>query len=486
MAPLILPEPFKDGAHIKLICTELERLEQGKLLRFMLSLPPGSMKSVLVNKLFVAWCIGRNPQWQILSVSHKTELAMGFGRDVRDLMSHPEYQAIFPGVRIRDDVSAAGRWITTHKGRYVAAGAGSNIAGMRANLGILDDILSEQTASSDVERQRVLDWYAPGFRTRLLPSARIVSVQTRWHHNDVNGWLLENMKKSKNPEPWEVLSVPAIIKLDSEEAILLGKYEKGNSSEESFWPEMWPLRELLRVRDGQEMTPAKWNALYMQNPTPEEGALFKRTYFKVWSQPSPPECTNVILSLDTAYSVKTQADFTVLQAWGIFETTRTDSDGIEYIVKNMLLLAQKKDRFEYPELKQVTLDYYKKFHPDAVVVEKKASGQTLLQDLWRAGIPCVPYTPDRDKLSRANAIIPIMLGGRVWIPERDWAEDLVNECLQFPLGQHDDCVDALTQAVIWLRDSFKVGVPMEDQGVLPDRPAQKRRTYWSDRKEINV
>lgn len=473
MAPVILPEEFKDGKHIKLICEHLQAVESGKIRRLMIEAPPGSCKSVLVNKLFSSWCFGRHPQWQVLTVSHSVDLAERFGRDVRDLLSSHEYEKIFPKTKLRPDVRAAGRWYTSKKGVFTAAGAGTSIAGTRANLGILDDVLSEQTVKSDLERNRILSWYGPGFRTRLLPNARVISVATRWHHMDLQGFLLEEARKSSLADQWVEIKIPAI--LDDDSADLLDLDTGG-----SYWPEMWSLDALKATRAS---TPARdWSALYMQNPTPEEGAIFKEDWFKPWQFEDPPTCDFVFLSLDTAFSTKQTADYSVIQAWGIFFQTRIDDKGLEMRVPNMILLSQQKGRYEYPDLRQKVQDAYKKFRPDTIVIEKTASGQSLIQDLQRANLPIREYRPDRDKISRAHAVSPVLSAGRVWLPNRAWAEELKAECLCFPLGAHDDAVDTMTQAILFMREGWMIGAPEEDH-IWNEPPRRKRpRGYWKYRR----
>lgn len=473
MAPVILPEDFLDGAHIRLICSKLQDVESGKIKRLMLMLPPGGMKSVLVNKLFTSWCYGRHPQWQVITVSHSVDLAERFGRDVRDLLSSVEFQKIFPKTKLRPDVRAAGRWYTNKKGVYTAAGAGTSIAGTRANLGILDDLMSEQTAKSDLERDRILKWYGPGFRTRLLPGARAIAVGTRWHEDDIQGHLLRQAQKDPLADQWEIIKIPAL--LDDEGADLLN-LPVGSS----FWPSMWSTQDMLQTK--ANTSPGDWSALYMQSPVPDEGAIFKDTWFKGWSLDAPPDCDFVFLSLDTAFSSKKTADFSIIQAWGIFFQTRTDEKGLELRVPHMILLSQKKGRYEYPELKTKVQESFKTFKPDVIVIEKAASGQSLIQDLQRTGLPVREFVPDRDKISRAHAVAPILSAGRVWLPNRAWADELKAEALSFPLGAHDDAVDAMVQAILYMRQGWMVGT--EDEDHYWNQPPKRRRRggYWPSRR----
>ena len=470
-APLVLPSEYLDGKHIHLICEKLQKLESGEIENLAIMLAPGSMKSLLASTLYPAWCLGRHASWYVMEISHSAELAHGFGRKVRDLLEEPLLQEIFPSLQLRPDSRAAGRWNTTGKGAYLAAGAGANIAGFRFNLGILDDPLSEQTALSDAERAKINAWYGPGFKTRGLPSARKLCVMTRWHMDDLLGFILHQSEHNSSADKWEVVRIPAL--LDQESADLLGL-----PPFTSYWPEMWPTEKLKRTMlDKETMPPSKWNALYMQSPIPEEGALFKKTHFREWPFDDPPKCNYVLMSLDTAFSTRTTADFSVIQVWGIFNRTEANYEGVETEVAHMILLANRRGRWEFKELYDEALKAFKEWKADRIIIEKKASGQSLLQELRRVGLPVQEYTPDKDKLSRAHAATPLMEGGRVWVPKLKFADDLMEEAWQFPYGKHDDQVDSCVQAVLFMREGWNITNPDDPEWKEAEGP-RKKKGYW--------
>ena len=474
VAPTLVPE-FKMGNHIKIISDRLKDLEEGKIKRLMVFLPPRSSKSVICSKLFPAWYIGRNPNHEILTVSHSDQLSSDFGRSVRDIVNTEEFQKIFRGVSLRSDVRAAGKWKTNQGGNYYAAGVRSQIAGRGAHVAILDDVMSEEDAFSDAGRRYIKEWYPAGLRTRIMPNGAIVIINTRFHYDDLCGWLLKQQENMSEYEtiPWEVIKIPAW--LDEESADLLD-LPIGSS----YFPE-WKPEEILKT-DENEIKASNgsryWNSLYMQDPTPEEGGLIKKRWLQNWEDPEPPSCDFVIQTFDTAFSTKTTADFSVIQTWGIFYLYDQDERGYESYAPNLILLGNIKGRFEYPELRKLAQKLYNEHKPDVCMIEKKASGQSLIQDMRRAGLPVMEYLPDRDKVSRVYAASPIMESGRLWIPKnKKWADDLIEELIRFPNAAHDDQVDALTMAVHYLKESWHLTHP--DDPDLEDEPRETKSTYWT-------
>lgn len=479
MAPNILPEGYIDGRHIRVMANGLQEIEEatakGKPRRRMLFLPPGGMKSKIVN-LFISWCLGRHPKWNILHIGHGTQFVEdNAGRPIRDLMRTEEYLRVFPHVEIKSDSRAAGRWELTEGGKYYGAGVGTQIAGRRAHISICDDVVSEQTAYSVVERRGINAWYVPGLRTRLLPNGSEIIVNTRWHTEDLSGYLENNDKKTRRP--WDILKIPAI--LDKASAKLLGLKEG-----DSFWPEFQPLEFLQERRDDPAMTASKWSSLYMQEPVPEEGVIFKETDFKLWKSVKPPEIDLIVLSLDTAYSIKTSADYSAYSVWGVFQERRLDAKGREHWVPNMILIEADKKRWEYPELlKQVIemQDYYK---PDIILVENKASGQSLIPELQLMGYPVIGFEPQKwgDKEMRAHQCTPYLRNGRVWVPDsQGFSSMLIKDCMEFPFGVSDDLVDTMTQAIIHLRSSLNLSTEQhmsEDVDPDDDLVHKRRKSYW--------
>ena len=472
-APTLVTD-FKMGRHIELLCDRLQKVADGKIKRLMVFLPPRSSKSLIASKIFPAWYMGRNPNHEIMSVSHSDQLASDFGRSVRDIVNTEEYQRIFKGVQLKADVKAAGKWKTNQNGSYYAAGVRSQIAGRGAHLALLDDVMSEEDSFSESGRRYIKEWYPSGLRTRLMPNGSIIIINTRYHFDDLCGWLLKQ-ETDLTENKWEVISIPAW--LDSTAAELLGLPEG-----HSYFPE-WKPDEVLRV-DEQEIRASNgsryWDALYMQNPSPEDGGIIKKKWFEWWEYEDPPHCEMIIQTYDTAFSTRKTADYSVIQTWGIFHQMERNEYGGESYVPCLILLGNVKDRFEYPELRRIAQVLFQKHRPDVCIVEKKASGQSLIQDMRRAGLPVLEYLPDRDKVSRVYASTPIMEAGRLYIPRgKEWANDLFDEALAFPNGAHDDQVDCMTMAIQYMKDSWNVTHPDDPSWEDDYNPRKQRRVgYW--------
>ena len=474
VAPTIVSD-FKMGRHIEIISNKLQQVENGEIKRLMVFLPPRSSKSVVCSKLFPAWYIGRNPKHELLTISHSDQLASDFGRSVRDIVNMEMFQKVFRGVALRSDVRAAGKWKTNHEGTYYAAGVRSQIAGRGAHVAILDDAMSEEDAISSAGRRFIKEWYPAGLRTRIMPDGAIVIINTRYHYDDLCGWLLKQQENMPDYEtlPWDVVKIPAWLDDDAAELLDL---PVGSS----YFPE-WKPDRVLKV-DENEIKASNgsryWNALYMQDPTPEEGGLIKKKWLQNWEYDEPPSCDFVIQTFDTAFSTSNTADYSVIQTWGIFHLYDQDEDGYEDYASNLILLGNIKGRFEYPELRRLSQKLYNQHKPDLCMVEKKASGQSLIQDMRRSGLPVLEYNPDRDKVSRVYAATPMMESGRVWIPmNKKWADDLIEELIRFPNAAHDDQVDALTMAVHYMKESWHLTHP--DDPDYEEAPRSKRATYWN-------
>jgi len=308
-----------------------------------------------------------------------------------------------------------------------------------------------------------------------MPNGSILIINTRYHYDDLCGWLLKQEENAGDYDiiPWEVVKIPAWLDKDAAELLEL---PVGGS----YFPE-WKPDDVLRV-DEHEIKASNgsryWNSLYMQDPTPEEGGLIKKKWIQEWEEEDPPSCEFIIQTYDTAFSTRTTADYSVIQTWGIFYMYDQDDSGYENYVANLILLGNVKGRYEYPELRRLAQRLYADNKPDVCMIEKKASGQSLIQDMRRAGLPVMEYTPDRDKVSRVYAASPIMEAGRVWIPNnKKWSEDLIEELIRFPNAAHDDQVDAMTMAIHYMKESWHLEHP--DDPEWEDEPKQPSKTYWT-------
>ena len=429
----VWPE-FIEGSHHKKIAEKFNELADGKIKRLIINMPPRHTKSEFASFLLPAWMIGRRPKLKIIQSTHTTELAVRFGRKAKTLMDMPEYKEIFP-TRLREDSQAAGKWETEQGGEYYAAGVGSAITGRGADLLIIDDPHSEQDAMNIDALERAYEWYTSGPRQRLQPGGAIVLVMTRWNTKDLTGSLLRATGDTK-ADKWELIEFPAIL-----------------PSGKPVWPEFWKLEELEGVKSSISLQ--KWNAQWMQNPTSEEGAIIKREWWQKWDKEYIPPLQHVIQSYDTAFLKKESADYSAITTWGVFQ--RNEDSGPQ-----LILLDAIKDRFEFPELRRIAYQQYQYWQPETVLVEAKASGLPLTYELRKMGIPVINYTPSRgnDKHSRVNSVAPLFESGQIWAPtDKEFAQEVIEECAAFPYGDHDDLVDSMTQAVMRFRQGGFIDHP---------------------------
>jgi predicted phage terminase large subunit-like protein len=417
---------FELAPHLEIIAAKLEAVERGEVKRLILSLPPRHGKSLLASTYFVAWYIGRHPDRYVIAASYGQELADDFGRRVRNTLSSPLHTAIFPESRVSGDSAAMNRLNLTAGGAYFAVGRGAAITGRGAHLLLIDDPLKDaEEAGSPTTRRALQSWFSMVAYTRLMPGAAVVLIQTRWHEDDLAGWLL----REHGEEGWEVLTLPAIAEKDE------GFRREG----EALWPSKYPIEVLQRYR--LQIGGAAFASLYQQRPAAAEGAIFKREWFRTYTA-KPERFSRIVLSLDTAFKTAEENDYSAATVWG------EAKDGY-------YLLHAWKGRVEFPALKRVVALLAAEWKPHSILVEDKASGQSLIQELKRdTTFPVLAVKVDSDKISRAQAVTPLFEAGKVLFPDgAGWLADLVDELASFPKAQHDDLTDSVTQALSYLRNA---------------------------------
>tara|TARA_Y100000385_G_C13049410_1_gene619011 strand:+ start:37 stop:1545 length:1509 start_codon:yes stop_codon:yes gene_type:complete len=433
---------FISGRHHKIMAEAFEDVANGKLKRLIINMPPRHTKSEFASYLFPAWFLGQYPEKKVIQTAHTAELAVGFGRKVRNLIQGEDFQSVFEGIELSSDSKAAGRWNTNKKGDYFAIGVGGAVTGKGADVLIIDDPHSEQDAQQGQFNpevyDRVYEWYTSGPRQRLQPGGAIIIVMTRWSKRDLTGQIVTRFAENQKTDEWKVVEFPAIM-----------------PSGKPLWPEFWNLDELKSIKE--EIPVSKWNAQYQQNPTSEEGALLKREWWKEWDSADPPHCQAILQSWDTAFLKTQRSDYSACTTWGVFYHPDVNNGK----TPNLILLDAYKEKLEFPELKQMAYEKFWDYEPDQLIVEKKASGAPLIFELRAMGLPVTEFTPSRgqDKIARVNAVTDLFASGVVWHPPTKWAEDVIEECASFPAGDHDDYVDSVSQALIrfrqggWIRSS---------------------------------
>jgi predicted phage terminase large subunit-like protein len=452
---------FIAGRHHAKMADAFERVARGECKRLIINMPPRHTKSEFASYLLPAWFLGKYPHKKIIQCSHTAELAVGFGRKVRNLVDTEAYKTIFPDLALASDSKAAGRWNTNKQGDYFAIGIGGAVTGKGADVLIIDDPHSEQEAALAEVNPDIYDktyeWYTSGPRQRLQPGGSIVIVMTRWSKRDLTGQILKDAAANDSIGEWEVIEFPAIL-----------------PSDKPLWPEFWELEELLKVK--RDVPNSKWMAQYQQNPVSESAAIVKREWWQEWPDDRPPQCDFILQSWDTAFEKTQRADYSACTTWGVFY--HPDDAGIEQA--NIILLNAFRDRMEFPELKRVAIEEYRDWDPDSVIIEKKASGAPLIYEMRSMGIPVQEFTPTRgnDKISRLNAVADIFASGRVWAPATRWAEEVIDEVAEFPAGTHDDYVDTVSMAMHRFRRGGYVTTVLDEPDEIQYFRSNRNRGYY--------
>ena len=449
---------FISGPHHAWMAEAFEEVASGKCKRLIINMPPRHTKSEFASYLLPAWFLGKFPQKKVIQTSHTAELAVGFGRKVRNLVDSDKYKRLFPTVELQSDSKAAGRWNTNFGGDYFAIGVGGAVTGKGADILIIDDPHSEQEAALAAFNPEVYDkvyeWYTSGPRQRLQPGGAIVIVMTRWSLRDLTARVLK-AEAQRGGEEWKVIEFPAIL-----------------PNGKPLWPDFWSLKELEALRN--ELPNGKWMAQYMQQPTSDSNAIIKREWWKEWPNERPPECEFIIQAWDTAHEKKSVNDYSACTTWGVWYN---EEDGN---TPNLILLDTIKARLEFPELKKKAYEHYMYHEPDAFLVEKKAAGAPLIQELRRMGIPVGEYSPGKgqDKISRLNSVADLFASGKVWAPATRWAEELIDEVASFPSGEHDDLVDAMTLALMRFRQGGFLRLPTDEPEEIQYFKSSRKAAYY--------
>jgi predicted phage terminase large subunit-like protein len=449
---------FKIGPHHRKLAKIFTDVIEGRKKRVIINIAPRMGKSEFSSYLFPAYFLGKYPQKKIIMGTHTAGLSEDFGRRIRNLLDTEEYREIFPQTMVADDQKAAGKWSTSTGGQYYAAGVGGALAGRGADLFVIDDPHSEQDVKSNsrLAFDTAWSWFQTGPLQRLMPGGAIIIIMTRWSLLDLTGRLLTYQTKNPEALPWEIVELPAIL-------------HENTDNEKSLWPEQWPLASLKATK--ASLDPRYWNAQYMQQPTAETSAIVSRKHWRIWEGDEPPRVDYVIQSWDTAFEVKNNSDYSACTTWGVwYNEEEGDSP-------QLILLDAFKDRMAFPELKQVALRHYKEWEPDAFIVEKKAAGAPLIQELRSMGIPVQEFTPSRgnDKMVRLNAVADLFSAGKVWAPDTRWAREVVEEMAAFPVGEHDDFVDTCTQALLRYRQGGFIPLDSDEK---EDRSYMRRRAAY--------
>lgn len=449
---------YQAGWVHKLVCEKLEQffyaVERGESPRLMLFMPPRAGKSLMASQYFPAWALGQNPTLDFISTSYSSQLAEGFSRKARGLLKEPSYQAVFSKTKLDESTQSVGHWMTTEGGGYVAAGVGGGITGKGANILIIDDpVRNQEDADSFTVREMQKGWYESTAYTRLAPGGGVLVIQTRWHLDDLSGWLEEKSTKGTG-DKFEIVRFPAIATEDEEFR------RKG----EALHPERYNEAAFKRIK--KAVGPRTWAALYQQNPVPDDGVYFKTPMFRYYDKLPPREELRFYASWDLAISTDQANDYTVGIIWAI------DPDDNIYIVN------YRRGRFPADSIISQIITSAQKHHCEVVTIEKgqilmsigPALNRTIREERAYSFViePMLPGK--RDKATRARSIQARMEQGRVFFPKNFEGSAPHVEMLQFPSAKHDDFVDAMAYIGLYLQDA----VP----GQFTKKPKERG---WRDR-----
>lgn len=454
--------------HHEVVCEYLDKFARREITRLILSMPPRHTKSEFVSRRLPAFILGQNPNAPIIAASYGADLARRMNRDVQRIIDSAGYARLFPNTRLSGTnvrTVAQGTWlrnsdmfeVVEYNGYYRGTGIGGAITGMGMLYGIIDDpIKNRQEANSETVRQSIWEWYTSTFRTRLAPGGAILITMTRWHEDDLVGRLIALAKSDPQADQWVVVSLPAIAEWDEAEG--KPEYERRERGE-PLWPQRFDMEELTRI---QHLNAQDWSSLYQQRPSPAEGGLLNRMWWRFWVPKGtnyPPVLTRKadgsmhehiqielpdsfeeqIQSWDMTFKDTKTSDFVAGQVWG-------------RVGANRYLLDQKMERLDIVgSIRAVTAMTAKWPDTHAKLIEDKANGPAIIAML-RDKIPgLIAFDPKSSKEARVSAVAPTIEAGNVYLPHphvAPWVNGLIDRATAFPNAAHDDDIDALSQALL--------------------------------------
>lgn len=413
-----MPNHNWDYKHITYIIDKLddalERCLKGELVRMMFFLPPRHGKSSTITERFPSYVLTKFAWMKIIIGAYNETFAYRFSRKNRQL-------ALQAGVKLKEDSQSMSMWETEKDGSVRCAGIRSGVTGLGANIIIIDDpVKNRQEANSQVISNRIYEEFRDSFMTRLEKYNMVILILTRWSELDLAGRILADT----NADDWEIISFPHKCELPSDE---LGRVEG-----QTLCPELVPDDLVANL---EKTSPSTYASLYQQRPSAKEGDLFKREWFKYYRALPAGHC-QIIQSIDSAFKKGAENDFSVIGTWFKYAT-------------GFYLVDVFRGKLSYPELKAKAFALYTKYNASLILIEDKASGQSLIQDLRATTtMPIRAIQVSTDKVSRAHSATPQFEAGNIYLPEdATWAHDYIEELCMFPNGAHDDQVDMTTQFI---------------------------------------
>jgi hypothetical protein len=430
----------------RVICEQLDRVVRREIDRLMLLCPPQHGKSQITSRRFPAYLLGLEPTEDWISASATADLAEGFGRDVRNCIASQEYRNVFPETELAEDSTAKGRWHTKQGGGYVAIGVGGQLYGKGGGAIIDDPFGSWADAQSELQRDKVWDWYRGTLYNRIRPGRPIILIQHRMHEDDLAGKLIELQKCGG--DKWEIVNLPADVN-------------------DPPWPERYDRAALERIRSNTD--PRQWSALYLQNPTPDEGTFFKREWFELYDP----------AKLQGGYAYTT-ADFAVTEGEGDFTeiaTHRYKDDTLWLACEGWR--GQKSAEYWFENL----IDQFARHKPlcffgESGVIKRSLEGLLIRRMRERRTFCRLEWIPrTRDKPTTARALQAMAASGRVKIPNTEYGHHLLNQMLQFPAGKLDDAVDMAAM--------MGLAIDQAHPAITPALTPKPTRDRWDEEETVS-
>ena len=457
---------FQNNWHIDAISEHLQAVAEGDIKRLIINVPPRHMKSISVAVVLPAWTWARQPEKKFLYASYASSLSIRDSVKCRRLLDSRWYKSHFgEAFQLTSDQNQKQRFENDKTGARIATSVDGALTGEGGDIIVIDDPHNVRESESATVRDSVLDWWDQAMQTRLNDpkTGAFIIIMQRVHEKDLTGHILANQY-----DEWDHLCLPARYEVGhpTPTKSSLNFSDPRTKEGDLLWPERIDTSTLESLEKSLG-TYASAGQL-QQRPMPKGGGILKAEWWVPWENPDLPDIEYVLQSWDTAFSTKEKTSYSARTTWGVFK---------EKGMTCAIVLEMWYDRVTYPELRKLAQEAYQEWEPDAVLIEKKASGQSLLQDLRMAGIPVLEYMPDRDKEARAHAASALLEDGRIWFPfQRKWAKDLISICAAFPAGENDDIVDTCTQAWLRLRKGWFL-THSEDWEDEEEQPKQKVVMY---------
>jgi len=461
--PTIEPgSEYTSGWHLDAISDHLEAVIDGSIKRLIINIPPRHSKSISTAVVLPAWTWVTQPSKKFLYASYSASLSIRDSTKCRRLIDSPWYQAHFGDkFHLSGDMNQKSRFENSENGIRLSTSVAGSLTGEGGDCIILDDVNNVVEADSQKVRQGVIDWWDQAMQSRLNDpkTGAFIVIQQRVNEQDLTGHILANELGNE----WDHLVLPARYEIGHPTPVRssLGFTDPRTEEGELLWPERFGEKELSTLERGLGSYAAAGQL--QQRPSPKGGGILKASWWVPWEREDQPEVSYVIQSWDTAFETKESSSYSARTTWGVFKHQGYDC---------LIVLDMWYDKVNYPELRKLAQEAYDDWEPDAVLIEKKASGASLIADLRMAGVPVLAYSPDRDKVARAHASSALLEDGRIYYPKRKWAEDLISICASFPAAKNDDVVDTCTQAWLRLRKGWFLGHtedPDEDDYQEPQR-----------------